>query len=1401
MNSKRWKVLSIILTLLLMIGVIAPSSNLVYAKNGQTKDIEKLLGNLSKKDRQALKQLEAKPGFTIQPGINVEGEEPVNVIVEFKQDPAKVAVAKAKWMKKSKAVSFSGAKSKVEASHQAFKQSLQKLDKSLLQKKTNKAETAISHEYRDAFNGVAITVPGKMVKDLAAIDVVERIWKNEDVKLELPKKQGKKIEPKMIDSVPQIGVDKLHEEGTKGKGIKVGVIDTGIDYNHPDLKGAYKGYKAKNGENAADVDPETVKGWDFIDNDADPMEATYDDWKDSGEPEFSLDGSSYYTSHGSHVSGTIAADKENDVDYAVKGVAPEADLYVYRVLGPYGSGPTDGVLAGIDKAVKDEMDVINLSLGMSVNDPLSPTSIAVNNAMLSNVVTVVSAGNAGPGEQTVGAPGAAALSISVAASDVSQTIPTFTAKILEEKLTDVALLGKNFTDNLADLKNKSFELVEAGIGAEADFNGKNLSGKIALIERGELTFDEKIKNAKAAGAEAVIVYNNEKGQIPSYLGEGTDYIPSFRISKKDGEKLTKAVSEGGTFTFEDLGNVKTVGDHLADFSSRGPVSQTYDIKPDVTAPGVAIFSTVPAYINDHEGRSYETAYARMQGTSMASPHVAGSAALILQENPDFTPFDVKAALMNTSVDLQEDYSVYEVGAGRINAYDAVHAKTSIKVLDQTEMMEEEDITTIDHETGSMSYGSHYSVDGKGVSASKDISIENGTKETKTYAVKTTFLPAKDKRQDAAKNDVQVDIPKSVEVSPDKNASLKASIHVPGTAEFGTYEGYIQIENANDSKEKYQVPFAVRVTDKGIDFVDLDRHAVPNDWTFHPFLIPFINATFQLSSPLESIDVIVRDVQTDEPIGLVGTLDSSHSEIGVPYFLLQAFMGDAFLFTDDPSHPVSDELTKLPEKDYKLQFLGHDKDGKDYSLDEVVVVDNTNPEVTFNDVEPGVVEVDESMYTDEDGYHALWVHTNVHDSTIDVLNQHGYDLDQSKNMVAYYQDSPFPGSLPVSENGEMKFGLLPEELEDGPVNLRLVAVDYASNANFDDPYEYNFVKKGTEYGQTTYDKEEVKLGDTVTLTLNVKNVKNLLAGEFELTFNNDLYKFMDVKPSKALADYAKEQGTTITVDEPAFTPGLYTDTVKLGAAFDDKDIKGLNGETDFLDVTFKVKNDTYYLENGMLDHNEIQEFTYQRSDSDRSVTIPVLEHDSYKFISKHSQIQGSVMAEAFVHPDGFPLPEDYEGMGVKVTATSPDGKTYKGVLDEGRANFSIDKLPVSKQPYELKIEAPGHLDVIQEVKVGKEKDGELFGNSVRVNQPTNEAGDVNGDGVIDIMDAMRLVAKYGKEDDQTDINKDGIVDETDVRFVEKNFMKVGPNVKKQPVEKLGKKDLNDLLKSIGLEPTN
>ena len=1387
---KLWSknVVFIMLSFVLMLSPMLPSSQLVLAKQGKA-NVEDMLQGLTEAERAALQQLEASPGFTIHPEINVTDSNPVQVIVEFKQDPAKVTVLKAKAEKQRSAVSMSKAAKQVDASHQEFKQAIGKWKRVQSSAST---DVEITQEYRDAFNGVAMTLPGNQVEDLLDTGVVKRIWKNEEVQLTFPETNGGKMKPKMIDSIPQIGVDKLHKEGITGAGIKVGVIDTGIDYHHPDLVNAYAGYQQKEGEDPSEVNPDSVKGWDFVDDDADPMEMTYEEWLESGQPEFAPNGSSYYTSHGTHVSGTIAGQKENDMDGAVKGVAPDVDLYSYRVLGAYGSGETAWVLAGIDKAVKDEMDVINLSLGINTNDPLSPTSVAVNNAMLAGVVTTVAAGNTGPGEKTVGSPGAAALPITVGASDVSQNIPTFTATAGELVLDDVELLAKHFTDNLADYQDQSLAVVDAGLGSEADFANVNVEGKIALIERGELTFDEKISNAKAAGAAATIVYNNEEGQIPHYVGENVAYIPSFRLSQADGEALQEAVAAGAEFTFGELGNIQTQGDHLADFSSRGPVEGTYDIKPDVVAPGVAIYSTVPAFINDPENESYDVAYARMQGTSMATPHVAGAIALILQENPDFTPFDVKAALMNTSVALQEDYSVYEVGAGRINAYRAVHADTALIVQDETATIDGE----MDNPTGSLSYGSNYQEGDQPVEVSKDVELKNTDPDTdKSYDINAEFLPESGKILDAETNGVHFKLPDTIDVAAGKSEILDAKIHVPTDAAYGQYEGYLYIVNQQNEQDSYRIPFAIRVTDKGIDYMEVSPPAISTEAT----PVMFTMVRFKLKSEPDTIDVLVHDQETGEPVGFVGTMDVSM--MAPDRDLGMRFNGRVYLFTDDPSNPISTESTALPEGVYQLEMIGYDADGKTYQVEDVFVTDNTPPEMTFLDYEPGIYEVDESMYTVEDGESAVWVHTNIYDSTIDVLKELGKDVDQSSNILFYMQDNMiFPGQIPVQPNGDAKFGIPAEEIADGPTSLHITAVDMASGsiARIRHDAKYTFIKKGSDYAIPSYNQEKVFLGDTFKMTLSLNNVKQLMNSSFQVNYDMAYYEFVDFSANEALENYAEENGLDIHLDEPEITEGNFnTELVKVGASLDKEGFAGLDGDMPFLDVTFKVIGDEYYVEPRHLD---VLNFTYERYGEADRVTIPVLSRssDRLQLIAKHSVLKGYIKPEAFLDEGSLSLNVDFSTIGASVYVEDGNGDQYEGTLDKN-GQYEVRGIPVERGDYTLVVEVPGHLPSVNPVEISREADGEVIGRNISFNAGLNPAGDINQDGVIDIHDVMRIVAKYGKADEKLDINQDGIVDETDIRFIEKNFLEVGPDAKKQPMEKLGKKGLADLLKALGLEP--
>ncbi|MED4203732.1 S8 family serine peptidase [Neobacillus mesonae] len=1388
--NKRKKLLNSALTAGLLLSTAIPFNALAVEKKVTIENAEEILAGFSAEQRQALEQLEIGPGFIVSPDINMKTNEQVDIIVEFNQAPAKVEVKKAAF--KNKKTSLAAAKDKVEQSHKEFKDHVMALKARKSNTIYDSSKIAIKREYKTAFNGVAMSLPGTAVEELLQSGAVKRIWSDVQVQLELPAQS--KIQPKMADSIPQIGVDKLHAENITGKGIKVGVLDTGIDYTHPDLAGAYKGYRAKNGVDPTTVDPATVKGWDFVNNDADPMETTYNDWKATKNPEFNPStGGAYYTSHGTHVSGTIAAQKKNAVDYAVKGVAPDVDLYAYKVLGPYGSGATSGVLAGIDKAVQDEMDVINLSLGASVNDPLYPTSVAINNAMLSGVVSVVAAGNTGPDEKTVGSPGTSAFGITVGASDAAISIPSFSVNIGDKIFETMKLLGKNFTDNLKSLEGKSYPIQFAGLGKPEDL--KNVSGKIALIERGELTFDAKIQNAKNAGAAAVIIFNNVEGEISSYIGENTKYIPTFQLSKVDGEYI-KGLADAA-ITFEKLTEVKTAGDSLADFSSRGPVNSNYDIKPDIVAPGVAIFSTYPEFMNHpQDGEDFSAAYARLQGTSMATPHITGVAALILQEHPDMDPFAVKAAMMNAADDLKSDYSVYEVGAGRVDAYQAVHSNVSFEVLDKTDNVDNGQYVQLDDITGSISFGSHY-LDGVDVKDSRSIKVRNQGQQGQTYQVEVEYHAARKGVQDGLKNNIRIQIPESVTVDAGQSINVQANIVVPQNAEKGRYEGYIHFVNKADSKENYQIPFAIRVTDKGIEYMEPLSPSVTNDTTFHQYMVPGSHIVFKLKSPMESFDVIVKDANTGKAVGLIGSYNGKQAMPDKEYLIFFGHRGLVYPFTNKKDQPVADYMMKLPEGDYVLDMIGTDADGKKYHYESVGIVDNTPPKVKF-DIEPGVIEVNDSMLTEEDGHRAFWAHGSVTDTTVDLLRSKGLDFTQKSNTAAYYENGLgfIMGFLRLEDSGSTKFGVLPEEYETKPYLLKIFPWDIATAANTFSAPQYVFMKEGTEHATSRYNKKSVKLGDEITMTLDLNNVKNFISGHVELPTFSDVFSFQGVKVNKEFQALADKNGVKVQLDEPVVNQS----STKVGATLSKDNFKGFDGDTPFLDVTYKVVDDMFFNKYFSFQLNEL---TYKKYGQTEVTKIPAYSLNNFEFVSKHSRINGNIGPEAFLTPGGYVDNKyDFTKLKHKVYAKGADGVIYPAKVDN-RGTFDIF-VPATGKAYTVYFEIPGHTIVYQNVMASIEKDGEYIGINQRIVPAKNKAGDVTQDQVIDIRDLKQVVDHYGEKNPSNpnlDINQDGVINETDVRFIEENFLFVGPTAGKgaEAKERIGKKGLADLLKEIGLEP--
>ncbi|WP_164744156.1 S8 family serine peptidase [Paenibacillus barengoltzii] len=625
-----------------------------------------------------------------------DGSELTTVIVELQEAPLKVFEATQSKMKTSQ--SLSSHRKAIDLQQQTFKtQAIGKL------------KAKIKREYENIFNGYSLTLPANEIENLLKLPGVKAVYPNETVYA--TEENASPTAP--MDSVTFIGSDNFWAEGNEGQGIKVGVIDTGVAKDHPDL---------------ADAIPEGYWGYDFVNDDNEPYETTKQDYLDARKqdpslPEFDEDGRAYYTSHGSHVSGIVAGRGVGLDELAgTKGVAPEAEVYAYKVLGPYGSGSTENVIAGIERAVVDGMDVINLSLGSNTNNQRSADSIAVNNAVKAGVVAVVSSGNSGPGDATVTDPGSSELAITVGASKP----PLITPIMRIPEMGGEGFFMDTF-DKSAGIEDltESYPLVDVGLGKAEDYVGKDLTGKIAFIKRGDISFAEKALNAQGAGAAAAIVFNNAPEALESGTLGGADVqIPVYALSGAYGNRILDALKEQelsaefSTTVEEDI---------MAGFSSRGPAKPGYDLKPDISAPGMGIVSSVP---------EYEGWYAAQNGTSMAAPHIAGAVALVLQKYPNLTPYEVKSLLMNNTVKLSDRngdrYTHMDQGAGRVALDQVLEAKAVAMVEDSTSNVDGDLPETF--YSGSLSFG----YVGNGYSAKQQVIVKDIVGGSSTYTVSSQW---------------------------------------------------------------------------------------------------------------------------------------------------------------------------------------------------------------------------------------------------------------------------------------------------------------------------------------------------------------------------------------------------------------------------------------------------------------------------------------------------------------------------------------------------------------------------------------------------------------------------------------------------------------------------------------
>lgn len=801
----------------------------------------------------------------------------VSVIVEFVHQPAAVEQIVAAYA--GNEITLDEAKALAENDQDEFSDELYEM-LSVKPRGKNVSDTyEITATYTDALNGVAITLPASKVDELVELDTVWAVYPDSVVELD-PGNPGVTLthdsalsrQIGLSDSRSYLGIDELHEQGLTGEGVVVGIIDSGVDYNHPDLQDAfsdtYPGIDGLPVNERLKSYNNKFYGRNFVSDSSlptrstsNPMETTYADWLGSGKSELHSNGNTCYTYHGTHISGIIAARGINEPVSAL-GIAPDVTLLAYRVLGAYGNGLTTAIVAAIDCVYKDGCDVVNMSLGTASNNPSYVTSVAVNNVILAHdIIFTISSGNNGPRPGTVGSPGTSPLAITVGNGTVnsSDLVATMSSGGTDEGLRlvangygDINESGgadswsfDNFNPSNTELiligaygANTSFQIGDTavGVGTRAQFvaTGRdNIQGKIAVVYRGQ-SFSVTSRLAGEYGAAAVIVVTNETSANPSFVGVAPNYVPVLLTDTKLAaiRVIKNALDHGSCkLTFSDMSVVATAGGGLHHTSSRGPVGITSDIKPDIVAPGTSVVSTVPFYEttlenkSDHtEPEAYDYAYGTQTGTSMAAPHIAGIAALIRQYSDDrdlsWSALEIKAKMVNTA-NRMPGYSVHEVGSGYVNPAAAINSGAYVTV-DYSNVLT--DNSSASGEVPSFTFTS-VEADGSQLHTdTQSAQIYNSEKTAKTFSL--SYEPnyvgfqdsdedfvATEEMWDTAGIEVKFSSP-SVTVGGYDMSSFETTVIVPaGISDAGLsscYEGYIIFENTSDPSEVYDLPFSAHI---------------------------------------------------------------------------------------------------------------------------------------------------------------------------------------------------------------------------------------------------------------------------------------------------------------------------------------------------------------------------------------------------------------------------------------------------------------------------------------------------------------------------------------------------------------------------------------------------------------
>ncbi len=578
-----------------------------------------------------------------------------------------------------------------------FSSAAAKQYKNYLRQRKSEALSAIGgaptlHNYEVAFNGFAAQMSAKQADQLRNRKDVLGVWEDQLMK------------PQTNSTYQYLRLNHFPGPwllGATGEDVVIGVIDSGIHPEHPSLEDTRTPKRGHMGRPILyDAIPEsfTGEGCEFGNLDFNPNDLPFDcnnklvKAQAFSEGFLSANVLADYEflsardadGHGTHTATTAAGNYgvegtlNGKSTGTLSGVAPRARVAVYKVCwdapDPDDSGCfSSDSMAAIDQAVADGVDVINYSVGGASTQFTGPDDIAFLFAADAGVFVATSAGNAGPGSETIGTPSGVPWITSVAASEDNESFgtgveidsPTALAGIFE------GLQGSGPVQ-LSDSGTISSSIINAEpLEACAPLtNAESMAGNIALVVRGGCAFSDKYNQVAAAGARAIIVYNDGTASDridPITMSAPDTTIPGIMIRYPDGAVLAAASSPSGTLSPE----IQVPrNNRIAGFSSRGANAGAPDIiKPDIAAPGVGIIAGIsPVGSGD--------IYGALSGTSMASPHIAGVMALLKQAHPEWTPAMARSAMMTSArQNLRKSFGddgadPFDLGAGMVQPANA-----------------------------------------------------------------------------------------------------------------------------------------------------------------------------------------------------------------------------------------------------------------------------------------------------------------------------------------------------------------------------------------------------------------------------------------------------------------------------------------------------------------------------------------------------------------------------------------------------------------------------------------------------------------------------------------------------------------------------------------------------------